>query len=144
MIGNRPPIISAKAVMNSAQRVTGRRHSALTSRRIAEISVPAWLRPVQKTKSVMKKPQEIGHLIPVRPNPCHNCDANAPTPASTMATREPTQTAQPSENRSRGRSRSRVRRASAALVALASMEVCHLRNGAEVFEQLAAARRFEQ
>ncbi len=57
MIGNRPPIISANAVMTSAQRVTGRRHPAFTSRRIAEISVPAWLMPIQKTKSVMKKPQ---------------------------------------------------------------------------------------
>ena len=57
MIGNRPPIISANAVMTSAQRVTGRRHSAWTSRRIAEISVPAWLMPIQNTKSVMRKPQ---------------------------------------------------------------------------------------
>ena len=57
MIGNSPPIISANAVITSAQRVTGRRQPALTRRRIAEISVPAWLMPIQNTKSVMKKPQ---------------------------------------------------------------------------------------
>src|SRR3954466_3602538 len=53
MIGNIAPIISANAVMTSAQRVTGRRQPALTSRRIAEMSVPAWLMPIQKTKLVM-------------------------------------------------------------------------------------------
>ena len=57
MIGNNAPIISANAVMTSAQRVTGRRQPAFTKRRIAEISVPAWLMPIQNTKSVMKKPQ---------------------------------------------------------------------------------------
>src|SRR3982750_4632062 len=53
MIGNSPPIISANAVITSAQRVTGRRHPAFTRRRIAEISVPAWLMPIQNTKLVM-------------------------------------------------------------------------------------------
>ena len=53
MIGNIAPIISANTVITSAQRVTGRRQLALTSRRIAEISVPAWLMPIQNTKFVM-------------------------------------------------------------------------------------------
>jgi hypothetical protein len=53
MIGNSAPIISANAVMTSAHRVTGRRQPALTSRRIAEMSVPAWLMPIQNTKLVM-------------------------------------------------------------------------------------------
>src|SRR2546427_762837 len=53
MIGNSAPIISANAVITSAQRVTGRRQPAFTSRRIAEISVPAWLMPIQKTNVVM-------------------------------------------------------------------------------------------
>jgi hypothetical protein len=53
MIGNIAPIISANAVITSAHRVTGRRHPAFTSRRMAEISVPAWLMPIQKTKFVM-------------------------------------------------------------------------------------------
>ena len=52
MIGNSAPIISANTVMTSAQRVTGRRQPAFTSRRMAEISVPAWLMPIQKTKLV--------------------------------------------------------------------------------------------
>ena len=69
MSGKSAPIISAKAVMTSAQRVTGRRHPAFTSRRIAEISVPAWLMPIQNTKLVMKKPQNIGLRMPVIPNP---------------------------------------------------------------------------
>src|SRR6266550_6489674 len=64
MIGNSAPIISAKAVITSAQRVTGRRQPALTRRRIAEISVPAWLMPIQKTKFVMSNAQNTGELSP--------------------------------------------------------------------------------
>ena len=37
----------------SAIRVIGRRHSAWVTRRIAEISVPAWLTPMKNTKFVM-------------------------------------------------------------------------------------------
>src|SRR5712671_6731318 len=64
MIGNSAPIISANAVITSAQRVTGRRQPALTSRRIAEISVPAWLMPIQNTKLVISKAQKTGQLRP--------------------------------------------------------------------------------
>ena len=39
--------------MTSAVRVIERRHSACATRRIAEISVPAWLMPMKKTKLVM-------------------------------------------------------------------------------------------
>ena len=53
MMGNSAPIISANTVITSAQRVTGRRQPAFTSLRIAEISVPAWLMPIQNTKLVM-------------------------------------------------------------------------------------------
>src|SRR5207247_949741 len=52
MIGNIAPIIRANTVIASAHRVTGRRHAAFTRRRIAEMSVPAWLMPIQKTKLV--------------------------------------------------------------------------------------------
>ena len=52
MIGNMAPIISAKTVIASAHRVTGRRQRAFTSRRMAEMSVPAWLMPIQNTKFV--------------------------------------------------------------------------------------------
>ena len=53
MSGNIAPIMSAKTVMTSAHRVTGRRQPAFTSLRIAEMSVPAWLMPIQKTNVVM-------------------------------------------------------------------------------------------
>ena len=53
MIGCKPPIASTMTVITSAMRVMGRRHSALDSRRIAEISVPAWLIPMKKTKLTM-------------------------------------------------------------------------------------------
>src|SRR6185312_3153589 len=70
-IGNIAPMISANTVMTSAQRVTGRRHSAFTRRRIAEISVPAWLMPIQKTKFVMSNAQNTGQLRPHTPMPFH-------------------------------------------------------------------------
>ena len=69
MIGNMAPIMSANTVMTSAHRVTGRRQVALTSRRIAEMSVPAWLMPIQKTKFVMSKAQKIGQRSPQTPMP---------------------------------------------------------------------------
>ena len=53
MIGNIEPMSSAKTVIASAQRVTGRRHSAPVTRKIAEIKVPACEMPIQKTKLVM-------------------------------------------------------------------------------------------
>src|SRR6185295_12103224 len=64
MIGNIAPIIRAKTVMTSAQRVTGRRQPAFTRRRIAEMSVPAWLMPIQKTKFVMSNAQKTGQRRP--------------------------------------------------------------------------------
>ena len=65
----RSEVISAKTVIVSAARTIGRRHSAWLSRRIAEIITPAWLMPTQKTKLVMKKPQNTGRFRPVTPNP---------------------------------------------------------------------------
>jgi hypothetical protein len=44
---------STMAVMTSAMRVMGRRHSAWFRRRMAEIKVPAWLIPMKKTKLMM-------------------------------------------------------------------------------------------
>jgi hypothetical protein len=43
------PIARANTVIASAARVTGRRHPAWVSRRIAEIRVPAWLIPMKNT-----------------------------------------------------------------------------------------------
>ncbi len=50
---NRAPVIKATAVMNSAMRVTGVRQVALETRRMAEMSVPAWLMPMKNTNIVM-------------------------------------------------------------------------------------------
>ena len=44
-------------VIISAARVTGRRNSALNTRRMAETKVPEWLMPIQKTKLTIKTPQ---------------------------------------------------------------------------------------
>ena len=63
------PMVTAKTVMASAQRVTGRRQVALARRRMAEMSVPAWLMPIQKTKFVMSKAQKTGEFRPQMPMP---------------------------------------------------------------------------
>jgi hypothetical protein len=63
------PMESAKTVIASAQRVTGRRQVAFASRRIAEIRVPAWLMPIQNTKLVMSNAQKTGEFSPHTPMP---------------------------------------------------------------------------
>src|SRR5580700_12052551 len=70
--GMMAPIKTEKTVMASAHRVTGRRQVALVRRRIAEISVPAWLMPIQKTKLVMSKAQNTGELRPHTPMPVYS------------------------------------------------------------------------
>jgi hypothetical protein len=42
-----------KTVVSSEARLMGLRHSALRTRRTAEINVPAWLIPMKKTKLVI-------------------------------------------------------------------------------------------
>src|SRR6266511_1443566 len=72
MMGNRTPTDSATTVMNSAIRVMGVRHPALLTRRIAEMSVPAWLIPMKKTKLLRYRPHmtffKVG-AIPVTVGP---------------------------------------------------------------------------
>src|SRR5690242_8092286 len=80
--------------------------------------------------------------MPVTPKPLYIWNAHAPRPVSTMATRKPTQSAQPMEMRSSGRSRSDVRRSSVTFMRLS--EILNLRQRAKVLEQFAAARRLEQ
>src|SRR6201992_200614 len=67
--GMMAPISTEKTVIASAQRVTGRRQVAFVRRRIAEMSVPAWLMPIQKTKLVMSKAQNTGEFSPHTPMP---------------------------------------------------------------------------
>ncbi len=86
------PMESAKTVMASAQRVTGRRQVALARRRMAEISVPAWLMPIQKTKLVMSKAQKTGEFRPQTPMPCRPDSKNVHTPASTRQVAKATAT----------------------------------------------------
>ena len=57
MMGNVMAVMSEKIVRTSAARVTGRRHSACDSRRMAETMIPAWLTPIQNTKLTTGKPQ---------------------------------------------------------------------------------------
>ena len=52
-----PACTRPKVVINSAARVNGRRNSALKTRRMAEMKVPAWLMPIQKTVLTRKMPQ---------------------------------------------------------------------------------------
>src|SRR5262245_15245618 len=49
MSGNSAAHITAKMVIASAERFTEVRHDWRKSRRIAEINVPAWPMPIQKT-----------------------------------------------------------------------------------------------
>ena len=69
MKGISTAVIREKMVRTSAALVAGRRHSALERRRMAESITPAWLMPIQKTKLVIKKPQNTGRLSPVTPTP---------------------------------------------------------------------------
>jgi hypothetical protein len=52
-IGCTAPKPITSTVMNSADRVIDRRHSALATRRMAEMRVPAWEIPMKKTKQMM-------------------------------------------------------------------------------------------
>jgi len=52
------PTSKAMTVIASAIRVMGRRQPASVTRRMAEISVPAWLIPMKNTKFVMYVPHD--------------------------------------------------------------------------------------
>src|SRR6266702_780421 len=55
--------------MASAKRLIEVRHSWRSSRRMAEIRVPAWPMPIHHTKLMMSKPQPTGTLGPQTPIP---------------------------------------------------------------------------
>src|SRR5829696_7532109 len=67
-----PAQATAKSVMASAKRLIDVRHSCRSSRRMAEISVPAWPMPIHQTKLMMSKPQPTGWLMPQMPTPFAN------------------------------------------------------------------------
>ena len=67
--GNRPAQTTAKIVIASAERLMAVRHFWRKRNRMAEMSVPAWPMPIQKTKLVMSKAQNAGLLLPHTPMP---------------------------------------------------------------------------
>src|SRR5512142_3356665 len=85
MIGNKPAHITANNVMASAERFTEVRHFWRNRNRIAEISVPAWPIPTQKTKFVISKAHPTVVLSPQVPTPVAIWYAIAATPSSSSA-----------------------------------------------------------
>ena len=67
--GNIPAQATANSVIASANRLIDVRHCCFISRRIAEISVPAWPMPIHQTKLMIAKPHITGRLIPQIPDP---------------------------------------------------------------------------
>ena len=64
--------MTAKIVIASAERLIDVRHFWRNRKRIAEISVPAWPMPTQKTKFVMSQAQPTGTFSPQMPIPSQN------------------------------------------------------------------------
>ena len=64
--------MTAKIVIASAKRLMPVRHLCRNRKRIAEISVPAWPMPTQKTKLMMGKPHITGFWLPHTPTPVAN------------------------------------------------------------------------
>ena len=69
MIGKIPAQATANSVIASAARLMPVRHCWRKRYRTAEISVPAWPMPIQKTKLMMNEPQPTGWLTPAIPMP---------------------------------------------------------------------------
>ena len=69
MMGKMPAHMTAKMVMASAERAMEVRQRWRSSNNTAEISVPAWPMPIQKTKLVMANPQPTVRLRPQTPMP---------------------------------------------------------------------------
>ena len=69
MMGKRPAHITAKSVIASAARFTDVRQCCRNRNRIAEMSVPAWPMPIQKTKFVMSNAQPTELFRPQVPMP---------------------------------------------------------------------------
>src|SRR3954452_19970813 len=67
--GKMPAHATANSVIASAKRLIEVRHVCLRSRRIAEMSVPAWPMPIHQTKLVMSNAQPTGTLLPQMPIP---------------------------------------------------------------------------
>src|ERR1041385_457043 len=64
-----PACATAKSVIASAKRLMEVRQRCRSSKRMAEISVPAWPIPIHQTKLRMATPQATGTLTPHKPMP---------------------------------------------------------------------------
>jgi hypothetical protein len=64
-----PAQATANNVMASANRLIELRQDCRSSKRMAEISVPAWPIPIHHTKFTMANPQPIGMFTPQMPMP---------------------------------------------------------------------------
>ena len=69
MPGKIPAQMTANMVMASANRLMDVRHFCLNKNNMAEINVPAWPIPTQKTKLTIAKPQPTGLFNPHTPTP---------------------------------------------------------------------------
>ena len=79
--------MTAKMVIASAERLIEVRHFWRKRKRIAEISVPAWPMPTQKTKFVMSHAQPTGTLRPQTPIPSQKSHETA-TPRRPRSARD--------------------------------------------------------
>ena len=61
--------MTANSVIASAERLIDVRHFCRNKYKMAEMSVPAWPIPIQKTKLVMSQAQPMGRLLPHTPMP---------------------------------------------------------------------------
>ncbi len=69
MSGKIPAQDTANNVMASANLLMEVRHCCRKSRRMAEISVPAWPIPIHHTKLMIAKPHPTGIWMPQIPTP---------------------------------------------------------------------------
>ena len=101
-------------VIASAERLIDVRHFWRNSSRIAEMSVPAWPMPIQKTKFVMSNAHPTSLLRPHTPMPVAKRYAAIPTPMANAVAATAVQAHQPMRgNVSSGRATSAVTLASA-------------------------------
>src|SRR5689334_11732670 len=85
MPGKMAAQITAKRVIASAARLIDVRHFCRVRKRIAEIRVPAWPIPIQKTKLVMSQAQPTVLFSPHTPTPFEIWYPMQNNPTSAMA-----------------------------------------------------------
>src|ERR1700739_2446926 len=91
-----PAQTTAKMVMASAKRLMELRQVCLKSRRMAEISVPAWPIPIHQTKLMMENPQATGWVMAQMPTPFRNSHVTATSSTVAPPPAMPKNASQPS------------------------------------------------